>query len=108
MDKIVTLFKNLVETRKFIETSKSDIQWHGIMWRVVEETTLRNVEAESGQELGAFEAGCKTNKIVKETITIYCYFKYLEFIYRSGKNFGPKLCQKFKYLMGRIIKRKKN
>ena len=62
-DKIKTPLNNLVISKEYLETSKSDAQWRYRLWKIAEDTTAINFSSELGGNLGTFAAGAASNKI---------------------------------------------
>ena len=62
-DKVTTPFNNLLVTKEYLETSKSDMQWRARAWQVLQDTVNINVASEVSDPVGAFAAGATSNKI---------------------------------------------
>lgn len=68
-DKLDTSLANLLTTREYLETSKSDPQWRYRFWKVCRDVGVVNAAIEIGGDAGAFIAGAASNKIADDYMT---------------------------------------
>ena len=68
-DKLDTPLANLLTTKEYLETSKSDAQWRSRFWEVSRDLALVNAASEVGGDAGAFIAGAATNKFADNYMT---------------------------------------
>jgi hypothetical protein len=62
-DKLDTPLANLLTTREYLETPKTDLQWRHRFWKVCRDVAVVNTASEIGGDAGAFIAGVVSNKI---------------------------------------------
>lgn len=67
-DKLTIPQHNLIVAKEYLETSQSDTQWRDRVWKIAKDTLSIsiNLQAEIGQDVGAFGAGVTSNKIADD------------------------------------------
>jgi len=68
-DKVDTPLANLLTTKEYLETSKSDAQWRSRFWEVSQDLMSVNIVSELGGDVGAFIAGAASNKLADKYMT---------------------------------------
>lgn len=66
--KLKTPLDNLNVMKEYLETAKSDSQWRGRFWQVLDDIQKVNLASELGGDVGAFAAGAAANTIANSYV----------------------------------------